>query len=295
VQDKIETLRLEGGDELCIIVDEPTSGPRRGDVVLGPVFGATAYSMFPFAYALARNGFRVLRPDFRHHVGLSTGSIEDMRMSEQATDLVTALELADDPLLVAVSLSARPAIRALTLTTGVAGAVLVEPVVDVRATLLEVVGTDHLHDRDDEQPERVLVLDYLVDPLTFVPDCLEHGLASLEDTMAEVERLDVPLTFVAGDADPWVRIADVEAAAGAHRAGGSDTMVVTIPAASHRLNRNPAVAARYIESMARECIRLRGSSDEAIMPSFDEMLQANSDVRRAPRAVPAAAAAAPAG
>lgn len=295
MQDHIESLRVERGDELCVIVDEPASGPARGDVVLGPVFGATAYSMFPFAYALACNGFRVLRPDFRNHVGLSTGSIQDMLMSQQATDLTTALDLTDEPLLVAVSLSARPAIRALSLTAGVAGAVLVEPVVDTRATLLQVIGEDLLHGRTAELPDSVLVLDYMVNPPSFIPDCLEHGLASLRDTVAEVERLDLPLTFVAGDADPWVRIEDVKAVAGAHQAAGKDTVLVTIPAASHRLNRNPAVAARYIESMARECIRLRGSADDVTMPTFNEMMEANSDVRSATRAARSAGASAQAG
>jgi pimeloyl-ACP methyl ester carboxylesterase len=281
--DAITSVPVADGETVEAIVDEARTPIVHGDVVLGPVFGATAHSMFPFAYALACNGFRVSRVDFRYHVGMSSGTIEHTHMSRMAEDLTAVCRATPGSILVGVSLSARAAMRTLASTSATRAAVLMIPVVDVRSTLTEVIGTDHLGSAVEDIPEHVMVLDYLVHR-DFVVDLRRQRMVGLGDAVTDLISATVPVSFIAGDADPWVAPSDVRHVVDACRDAGVDNAFIVIPAATHRLNRNPAVAVRYIDAVTRECLRLAGADPDAVvMPTFDETVRAMSEARNARR------------
>src|SRR5205085_628960 len=72
----------------------------------------------------------------------SSGSTETFRLSRLTEDISRVLKFAPDSILIAMSLSGRCALRALATNHEVSAAVLVSPVVNVRGTLLEVLGDD---------------------------------------------------------------------------------------------------------------------------------------------------------
>ncbi|WP_210766396.1 hypothetical protein, partial [Cellulomonas algicola] len=261
--------------EIGLLVDAPTDGEHLGDVVVAPVFGGTARSMFPFAHALNRHGFRTVRVDFRHHVGSGSGEIAGTRLSAQAEDVAAVLDLYPGALLVAVSLATRPAVRALAGGAPAGGAVLVTPVLDVTATLREVIGTDFVEAELDRLPPTVDVLGYEVRD-GFVHDARTHALHGYDDAVEDLARVAVPVRLVAGDTDPWVDVTRVRAAAGRLADEGRDVGLVEVPAATHRLNRNPVVARRYVEETVRACLDLLGSDRPVDVPSFDALVRASS-------------------
>jgi pimeloyl-ACP methyl ester carboxylesterase len=268
------TMRLPAGDgELALTVDEPL-GPCAGDVVLVPPFGMSAERMFPAAYLLTLNGFRVLRFDPRDHPGESTGNIETFRLSRLAEDTRVVLGEAGGALVVAISLSARGVVRALVDRDDVRAAVLLTPVVSVRYTLHQVFGYDLFERLYDGQglPPLVRVLGYDVQT-EFVRDCMEAGMEDVRDALSDLHRVRAPVTFVAGDADPWVHIGDVQAVAGAAARGQVNTRVVQ--AASHQLYRNPVLAMMYLQEAARECLRAVGGDPASVrVPPFAELVSA---------------------
>ncbi|QHT57088.1 hypothetical protein GXP71_14030 [Cellulomonas sp. H30R-01] len=261
--------------EIGLLVDAPSDGEHLGDVVVAPVFGGTARSMFPFAHALHRHGFRTVRVDFRHHVGSGSGDVAGTRLSAQAEDVAAVLDLYPGALLVAVSLATRPAVRALASGAPAGGAVLVTPVLDVTATLREVIGTDFVEAELDRLPPTVDVLGYEVRD-GFVHDARTHGLHGYDEAVEDLARVAVPVRLVAGDTDPWVDVTRVRAAAGRLADDGRDVRLVEVPAATHRLNRNPVVARRYVEETVRACLDLVGSDRPVDVPSFDALVRASS-------------------
>ena len=270
--------------EIGLLVDEPTTDEHLGDVVVAPVFGGTARSMFPFAHALNQHGFRTVRVDFRHHVGTGSGDIAGTRLSAQAEDVEAALEVYPGALLVAVSLATRPAVRALSRGADARGVVLVTPVLDVTATLREVIGADYLDVDFASTPPQLDVLGYDVRD-SFVHDARAHRLHEVDVAVAELAGSDVPVRLVAGDTDPWVDVVVVRDAAARLADDGRDVRLVEVAAATHRLNRNPVVARRYVEETVRACLDLVGSDRPVDVPSFDALVRASSR-RPTPAGVP---------
>lgn len=274
--------RLESDGLVCIL-DEPVGAEPIGDVVLAPAFGVTADAMFPFAYNLARNGFRVHRVEFSDHVGQSPGDIENATLSRQALDIEDVVAATTQPILVALSLSCRPALRVLSRSSSIRGAVLVTPVVDVRSTLDAVVGEDYLSVPRCEMPDSLDVLAYTVNR-SFGLDALDEGFSDLDGSLEEAAGAKCPVHFIAGDADDWVDIGSVEKVAQMARTAGVDARLTRIPAAMHRINRNPAIAVRYIEASVRACRELAGLDPaSAHISTFNEMLRSRARSRRQER------------
>ncbi|WP_061219412.1 alpha/beta fold hydrolase [Leptospira weilii] len=276
--DDLIKIQVNETDFVNVFVDEPESSNLRGEIILCPAFGATAHGMFPFSFMLAINGFRVYRIDFRNHVGTSQGIIEDATLHEQAEDIEAVIKQFPNAYLVSLSLSAPPAYRAMKNTGFTRGAVLVTPVVNVRSTCAIVHGEDYLTMPDDKCPDIIKWLGHQV-RRSFAISCREHFFLHVSDTISDLEAVNAPLIFLAGDADPWVNFSEVETVHEAYRTSGKESSLITIPAASHRLDRSPVVASRYMESMARGVLTLVGDNSEPIFPTFDETLRAKTQTR----------------
>ncbi len=147
-----------------------------GRCLLVPPFGLTAGAMAPVAQALGSVGLDVVSFDPRNHVGHGSGTIADFTLSTVADDCLTAIDHFEPTCVVAVSLGARAAIRALAHTDATPTAVLLTPVVDVRATLIEVLDFDLFAMERSERPSVVPVLGSDVNAPGFLDDCDQRGL-----------------------------------------------------------------------------------------------------------------------
>jgi pimeloyl-ACP methyl ester carboxylesterase len=237
---------------------------------VAPIFGGTARSMFSFAHALNLNGFRTIRVDFRNHVGRSDGQIIDARLSTQVEDITLAAGSYPQAIVLGISLAARPAARAVATGAPICALVLLTPVVNLQTTLHEVTGRDYCGPDFEALTPTVKVLDYDIKE-EFIHDALAHGLTDLPSTIADLNQPQ-PITLIAGDADPWVAITEVRQV----RAEiGPTADLVEVPAAAHRLNRNPTVTMRYITETVLACLRRVGATDiDPQIPTFDDLLTA---------------------
>jgi pimeloyl-ACP methyl ester carboxylesterase len=105
-------------------------------IVLPPGYERRIHHYSVLARAFADNGYEVLRFDLSNHLGLSDGEIAEFTMSSFEQDVRGILGwdrvLAGLPVVVvASSLSARAATRAILAGAPVAGCVMVLPVADV--------------------------------------------------------------------------------------------------------------------------------------------------------------------
>lgn len=274
--DSLVELENVFGKTVRVTVDEPGQPDPRGIVILAPPFGATAHSMFPFAYAMTMNGYRVARLDFTDHVGLSDGEIIDAAMSTKLVDLRLALDAFPGAVIVAVSLSSRIALRALAEPTNSVGAVLITPVVDVRYTLERALDGDFFGMEPEELPHTLRVFEHPIAG-SFVTRSRAAGFFDLTDGARDLSKVGVPCRLIAGDNDPWVSIDSLgEAMQGVDRC---QVQLETVPAGTHKLNRNPAVARVYIDTMLTLLFRLQGRGGGPDVPSIDQMIHAMSAAR----------------
>ncbi len=197
VEDGYAAVHLDGRDE-------------RGRCLLVPPFGVPASALQLLADALQADGVATARLDPRNHVGLGTGEIVDFRLSDFVADCREAVECYRPSIVVAVSMGARAAMRALTTVTDGPDAVFLIPVVDVRTTLATILDRDWFAADAAELPDRISVLGSDVDAASFRRDCIRHELVGVDGTRRDLGRLDGRVVLLPGTDDPWVQRPMVE-------------------------------------------------------------------------------------
>jgi pimeloyl-ACP methyl ester carboxylesterase len=247
------------GRRLCAL-DSGGSNGSAPPVLLVPPFGVAMRDLFVPAHILCSNGFRVIRFDPRDHVGSSDGSIADWTLETLIDDIVLMARPHARLMVAGLSVSALPAIEAsVRLGERVEGLVLVTPVINVRATLEAVIGTDYWDCSPDTRPSELKVLGSTV-KAGFVDSCKRLGYGDTNRCHELLAEIAAPVSLIAGNRDPWVRyeeVAEVHREVALRRA---DVAMTVIDAASHELTRHPKLALSYLHTMVRECIRITGSA-----------------------------------
>ncbi len=277
MNDETQVFEVEGSP-VTITVDAP-AGPERGTVMMLAPFGMNSGSLFAPAYVMAHNGFRVLRVDPRNAPDGTAGAVRGLRLSRMSRDVGEAVDRFAPDALFAMSLSVPAAVRALRGRGGVRAASFVVPVVHVRATVREVCEEDW-YDRAewDAETETVQVLGHTID-VDLVRDGRRHGFETPDDTRRDLADVSARVSFVAGDRDPWVDIAEVRAVAAS---AGAD--VAEIPAAGHLLYRNPVLAMRFFERAAGYLLGvIAPDAPPVAVPPFNEIVSTLVSTRRAAR------------
>lgn len=277
---KKDILNIKVRDQKIVVaVDEPQCEKILGDIIVTPPFGVTAKRMFSLSYFLTQNGFRVYRPDFRCHLGSSSGEITDARLSTQVDDILAVIKETNCSLVVALSLSTRAALRARRLCQKPISLVLVTPVVSIRSTLEAASGEDIFEGVINGRIRGTDILGNYVKN-DFVKDCINSGFETWEDTLEDIISSDGHTTFIAGDRDPWVSFEMVQKVVQESLKTGVYIHLISMQAASHKINRNPAVANAYFEATTRDCLRIVGSNTTSVkIPDFKDIIKAIGEQR----------------
>lgn len=232
---------------------------------LGLVLMPSSYSKQIRHYAilsayLNRHGFDTFRFDLTNHVGMSDGEIRQFSMSSMVDDIkaVVSAEAGTSSVaaagygvsMVAFSLSARAAIRAWAELGRAEQLVLVMPVVNPRATLLEAAGVDVFAQTfldGVRAGDGVLeVMGYDVG-WEFGVDGLASRLADLADTAEDLDAVSAPIATIFGSADEWVVADEVTSVLRLDQFPERTTLL--IEGASHDLAHNPPVLRLLTEAM----------------------------------------------
>ncbi len=228
-----------------------------------PPFGVPARWLAPLTDAIAHRGVEAISFDARDHVGDGSGSVGDFRISQLAEDCAHLIDALAPTCVLAVSLGARGALRALARHDGEVDAVLVTPVVDVRPTLGRILGRDWFEVPVDDLPELVPVLEHEVRSVPFRADCLEHRLYDRDDAVEDLVAAGGRMRLIAGSEDPWVdRATVVEVAAAASARRSRPVAVETVAAEHHLIHADPELAMRMIGA-AVDAVEDLGRGEEA--------------------------------
>ncbi len=225
--------------------------------VLAPKFGETKKNSLQLGYFLAVNGLNVLRFDHTNHVGESGGDKTFFTLSSGAIDILSCgdyLEMTHGVrkfTLLANSLSARTAIRAVATDQRVAHLVCLVGVVNLGHTLHQVYRDDlvggHLSGR------RWGIGDMLgveMDYDGFLKAAVEDQLHDLAGTRTDLEKTSARLTFFAAERDAWVSLAEVDEVL----RGLPQARLTCVPGAMHELRENAEVADKAFRDVVAACV-----------------------------------------
>ena len=244
-----ERSRVPVLDGHVVIHRSPPIGAAHGRCLVVPPFGVPARWLSPLTDAISHLGMEAISFDPRDHVGDGSGTINDYRVSQVAEDCAPLIDEVAPTCVLAVSLGARGALRALARSDAELDIVLVTPVVALRSTLSRILGRDWFAAAVDELPQLMPVLDHEVCSQTFRSDCLEHGFLERDGTVADLAAARGRIHLIAGSADPWIdRNAVVATASEASAHRDEPVTVETVDADRHLLHEDADLAMRMIDA-----------------------------------------------
>ncbi len=207
------------GKVLRGLMSEAVCPNGRHRIILSGFGKTTRHSAF-LALGGEDAGDTVWRFDFANHVGLSDGEMFDATIGSAVTDIHTICSGIDRAMsgeradLIASSLAARAALRALAEGAPAARAVLVLPVTDIRATIRAAVGRDMIAEALAGRIQRDDPVDIMGFPMSgaFVLEALDSQVTTLASSRDDLVRTPAPVTCIAARSDAWIDPQDVASA-----------------------------------------------------------------------------------
>ncbi|EHK9186169.1 acyl transferase [Vibrio vulnificus] len=281
-------LRVNNGQELHVWETPPKENvpSKNSTILIASGFARRMDHFAGLAEYLSENGFHVFRYDSLHHVGLSSGSIDEFTMTTGKNSLCTVYHWlqtkgTQNIGLIAASLSARVAYEVVSdlelsfLITAVG-------VVNLRDTLEKALGFDYLSLPIDELPNDLDFEGHKLGSEVFVRDCFEHHWDTLDSTLDKVANTSVPLIAFTANNDDWVKQEEVYDMLAHIRSG--HCKLYSLLGSSHDLGENLVVLRNFYQSVTKAAIAMaRGSLEidvDFIEPSFEQLTIATVNERR---------------
>lgn len=251
ISELVETWNARG-QRLVLYHDHPVEplGPGSPVVVIAPDYGETKKECLALGYYFAINGFHVVRFDYSNHIGESDGTIRHSTLSRMREDLSAVLNYAEQTwpaspvAVVAAHLGGRVAVKAFTKERRAALLVLVNPVTDVRASLLSLHREDLLgaHLQGGRHGESN-VLGFQIEADSWLEDAVEAGYADLRTTLKDAEEIQPPVLLFAGEQERLQQAL-----------GSKLKYAVPVPEPLDRLSENPHQARALFRQLVSACL-----------------------------------------
>ena len=230
-------------------------------VIVSPGYGETKREYIALAYYLAANGFHVVRYDHTNHVGESEGHHVNTSLASMKDDLQAMMAYVSRhwpesrKALVANSLGARVALKAITKETELDLLILLNPIVDVRRTLHAVHQEDLIDHYERKNKKGVTnVLGFNVELDRWLEDAVQGQYSELETTCQDASLTPIPTIVFSAEHDTWVQHASVKRVAA--RLGRNLQRWFCIPGGLHRVLENPQKA-RSVYKQVTQCCQLQ--------------------------------------
>ena len=217
-------------------------------LVIPAPYGETKINSLHIAYYLATNGFNVIRFDPTDHVGESEGDHLEYTMPKLKDDIISTVDYVAKKSpkakvgIVAASLAARAAFKAVTEDSRVSVLISLVGVVNTQYTLHRVQNEDLVGTYLSGKKWGITnVIGHDVRLHQFLVECVEKKLHNLETTLEDLPNSKCPIVFLCGENDPWIDLNDSKKAIGSMP---SDRREVHFISSMHRLKENPSEAKR---------------------------------------------------
>ena len=198
-------LRVNNGQELHVWETPPKENvpSKNSTILIASGFARRMDHFAGLAEYLSENGFHVFRYDSLHHVGLSSGSIDEFTMTTGKNSLCTVYHWlqtkgTQNIGLIAASLSARVAYEVIS-DLDLSFLITAVGVVNLRDTLEKALGFDYLSLPIDELPNDLDFEGHKLGSEVFVRDCFEHHWDTLDSTLDKVANTSVPFHQMKGN------------------------------------------------------------------------------------------------
>lgn len=235
---------------------------------------------------LSSNGFHVIRYDSLHHVGLSSGDINEFSMTIGKNSLLTVIDWLNERGinnlgLIAASLSARIAYE-IANEIDISFLVTAVGVVNLRDTLERALKYDYLQLAIHDLPEDLDFEGHNLGSEIFVTDCFKHQWDTLDSTINKMKNSDVPfIAFTAND-DNWVKQDEVITLI--NTLDPTKCKLYSLIGSSHDLGENLVVLRNFYQSVTKAAMALdKGSLDLDVIiiePKFEEVTSVTVKERR---------------
>lgn len=274
-----------GQQIVCMIEARRVASSSTSVVIVVPPYAKAMRDLLVTSMYMSHNGFRAARFDFSNHVGLSDGRVFDFTLSSAVADLQTFVASVRSWFpeakigVITSSLGSRVALRALKERADIHALVSLVGVVNVRATLHRVIGTDLIEQYTTEQslPDSKEVLGYEIGS-RFIVDIVETDIFSLESTKEDMRKCRFPIIEIAAENDAWTDLQEVDDLF--HSCNGSASREsYVLPSTSHKLENNPSAARMALRLavvvLKRELDGERGGREDIAAPAFTEVVRRN--------------------
>ena len=252
-------------------------------VILAPKFGESKKNNLQSAYYLAQNGLNVFRFDHTDHPGESAGEIANYTFRGATEDLLDTLDYLDrtfharEVILMANSMSVRPAIRAAARDARVARLISLVGMIHFQATARAVYLEDmvQLH-LEGKYIDHTDILGHQVQVRRFLQGAITENMHNLEGTLNDMREATADFFFICGEKDTWVDPADLS-----HLRKSLDSLKIRwVPGAMHELRENPKSADLAFREAVFACnhgrfSRFPSELSQVVRPDQKEILEQN--------------------
>lgn len=259
---------------------------RNNTILIASGFARRMDHFAGLAEYLSSNGFHVIRYDSLHHVGLSSGNINEFSMSIGKDSLLIVIEWLKGRNinklgLIAASLSARIAYE-ISSEVDLSFLVTAVGVVNLRDTLERSLKYDYLQLNIEDLPEDLDFEGHNLGSKIFVTDCFKHNWDTLESTKNKMKDLNIPFIAFTANNDDWVKQSEVLEVMGCITS--KKCKLYSLIGSSHDLGENLVVLRNFYQSVTKAAISLdNGSVDlnvEIIEPGFEVLTSVTVQERR---------------
>ncbi|WP_023602903.1 acyl transferase [Aliivibrio logei] len=281
-------ISLENGKTLRVWETLPKENTlkKNNTILIASGFARRMDHFAGLAEYLSSNGFHVIRYDSLHHVGLSSGNINEFSMSIGKDSLLTVIDWLkgrniEKLGLIAASLSARIAYE-IANEIDLSFLVTAVGVVNLRDTLEKALKYDYLQLPIEQLPEDLDFEGHNLGSEVFVTDCFKHQWDTLGSTINKMKDLDIPfIAFTAND-DNWVKQSEVLDLL--ISLNSEKCKLYSLIGSSHDLGENLVVLRNFYQSVTKAAIALdHGSLDLDVNmtePRFEDITNVTVKERR---------------
>jgi len=249
-------------------------------IILPPGYGETKRDTLSTSYYLVKNGFNCLRYDATDHVGESDGEVVNATLPKLKKDLLSTIDYiqhrfgANKVTVVATSLANRTALKAASEDRRIHFLVGLVGVVNVQETLKSIYKEDMVSAfLKGERWGPTDIFGLKVSFENFLEAAVKDGFHTLESTLNDVSKLDIPIVFLVAENDIWVRAEEVQLVF--EKTKGKIKEFHIIPDVMHKLQENPKAARLVMKQIVASCMKYALNKlidiDQIIEPNMREI------------------------
>ena len=228
-------------------------------IIIPPAFGETKRDSLKISYFLVKNGFNVLRYDTTCHAGESEGEIIDATFGRMKNDLISTLDFVEKKFnvdnigVVSTSLAVRIAVKACSEDKRIKFLLGLVGIIDIRSTLKSIYYQDIIGEILEGNYQGEIIDDIMGFEVSidFAISAISEKYHDLESTKADMKKINIPITFIVAENDPWVNINDTKNALDCCL--NNNTEFIIIPNAMHQINENPDAANLALRKIVINC------------------------------------------